>query len=328
MEWSSLFLLKWFMYPENQKNYTEILLKRIQPQHLKRRLAAQVGHIVRVFGKGVGRIHFENFELLPFATKTALKLIGLYGRGYQNFRNFEVTENRVKVSNLPASFNGFKILQLSDLHLDIDPDLTDLIISQVKKLSFDLCVLTGDYRWRTYGPLVVQEMRRLSPHLQCEFGTYGILGNHDFIEMVPHFEDAGIRMLMNESVQIRKGGQAIGVAGVDDPHFYGAHDLMHARVDIQELPFKIVLVHSPELYKRAHQLGFDFYLAGHTHAGQICLPGGIAILKNAACPGHLIKGAWSYGRMQGYTSRGIGASGIPVRFFCPPEIVVHHLVTN
>lgn len=325
MEWSALFFLNWFMTPENRKNYTELLLKRVDPRHLKRRLTAQVGHIVRVFGKGVGRVHFENFELLPFATKTVLKMTGLYQQGYQNFRNLQVTSNRVILKNLPANFNGLKILHLSDLHLDIDPSLTDLIINQIKNISFDLCVITGDYRWKTYGPMVIQEMGRLSPWLRCKFGAYGILGNHDFIEMVPHFEEAGIRMLLNESVELRQNGQSIALAGVDDPHFYGAHDLEKALAGVQSLPFKIILVHSPELFAQADRLGCDLYLTGHTHAGQICLPGGFAILINAACPRNLLKGAWTFGNMHGYTSSGTGASGIPVRFFCPPEIVVHHL---
>ena len=87
----------------------------------------------------------------------------------------------------------------------------------------------------------------------------------------------------------------------------------------------ILLSHSPEPYRLAAHTGFDLMLSGHTHGGQICLPGGVALMTNADCPRRFCRGAWRYHHMQGYTSLGSGSSVVGVRFNCPPEITLHHL---
>jgi uncharacterized protein len=79
------------------------------------------------------------------------------------------------------------------------------------------------------------------------------------------------------------------------------------------------------LIPKAAEIGFNYYLCGHTHGGQICLPGGIPILTNTGFLKRYIKGPWKRGKMHGYTSRGTGTSGLNVRYFCPPEITLHIL---
>ena len=81
--------------------------------------------------------------------------------------------------------------------------------------------------------------------------------------------------------------------------------------------FKILLVHSPEIIKEAERCGYHFYLCGHTHGGQICIPGIGAVISNANCRRKFISGDWKYYKMQGYTHIGTGASCLPVRFNCP-----------
>ena len=113
------------------------------------------------------------------------------------------------------------------------------------------------------------------------------------------------------------------LVGLDDCHYYAAAELEQAESDIPQEAFKIMLSHSPELYKEAAQAGYPLYISGHTHGGQICLPGGIALVRSAAIPAKMIKGMWNYRTMQGYTSQGVGVSGgVKARFFCPPEVVV------
>jgi len=102
-------------------------------------------------------------------------------------------------------------------------------------------------------------------------------------------------------------------------------DLHLARAAIPSKHCSILLAHSPESYRAAASIGYDLMLSGHTHAGQICLPGRYAILANANCPRRMLYGTWKYQMMQGYTSSGTGSCGVPVRFFCPPEIVIHTL---
>jgi predicted MPP superfamily phosphohydrolase len=89
--------------------------------------------------------------------------------------------------------------------------------------------------------------------------------------------------------------------------------------------FKILLAHAPELFKEADALGIQLNLSGHTHAGQLRLPGIGAIRQNARCPKQFAWGAWQYGRLQGHTSAGVGCSTLPIRFCCPPEIVILEL---
>lgn len=134
-----------------------------------------------------------------------------------------------------------------------------------------------------------------------------------------------MRMLVNESVRIERGGDCIYLAGVDDPHYYEMDNIERAAGAIPLEATKILLSHSAENHRRALAAGIDLMLCGHTHGGQFCLPGGRAIINNAAQPRWMGKGAWQYHDLQGYTTRGIGVSIVPYRFFCPPEISVHVL---
>jgi len=86
-----------------------------------------------------------------------------------------------------------------------------------------------------------------------------------------------------------------------------------------------LLAHSPEVFVEAEKAGFELYFCGHTHGGQVCLPGDFVLINNARSPRKLCKGSWSHGRMSGYTSPGTGCSGLPVRFNCPPTIALHIL---
>jgi predicted MPP superfamily phosphohydrolase len=153
----------------------------------------------------------------------------------------------------------------------------------------------------------------------------GILGNHDFADMIEPLETVGLRILMNDSVRIDRDGSAIWICGVDDPHIYRTHDLAAARKHVPSDGCAILLSHSPETYLEASALGYAFHLSGHTHGGQICLPGGIPVLTNARVPRRLVAGSWRQGEMVGYTSRGAGGSAIAARLFCPPEITLHTL---
>ncbi len=112
---------------------------------------------------------------------------------------------------------------------------------------------------------------------------------------------------------------------MDDPHFYRADNIEKASADIPLEAFSILLAHTPEIYRQAAHAGFDLLLAGHTHGGQICLPGGVALTLDSVLPRRMGAGAWKHHDMHGYTSVGAGSSVVPVRFNCPPEITVHTL---
>jgi len=155
---------------------------------------------------------------------------------------------------------------------------------------------------------------------------YAVLGNHDSIAMVPDLEALGIRMLLNECVAIDRGRALLYLAGVDDAHFYRADNIEKAAADIPRGCVSVLLSHTPEIYRQAAHSGFDLMLSGHTHGGQICLPGGIPILLEADLSRAFGAGAWRHADMAGYTSVGAGSSVVPVRFNNRPEITLHQLV--
>jgi len=269
--------------------------------------------------------HREIEEIFPVAAclEFGLRLFGLWGRGRSNTARFQTTENTVCIANLPDVFEGFRILQLSDLHFVDEPDSLPELLKVLEDIEYDLCVLTGDYSpGFTESPGLKSKMAQLQRSIRTE--TVAILGNHDSIFMVPWMEDLGIRFLLNESCQIDKSGDSITIVGVDDYHRFRLSNLEKALSNVHS-DVIILLEHSPEQYRQAAYAGVDLYLAGHTHGGQICFPNGFAPKLNIECGRQVGKGSWRFKDMQGYTSRGVGASLVPVRFNCPPEVVVHLL---
>jgi predicted MPP superfamily phosphohydrolase len=199
------------------------------------------------------------------------------------------------------------------------------LIELLRDLQYDLCVLTGDYRGETAGPFEasLEGLARVRAHLNGPI--YGVLGNHDTIRMVPGLEEMGIRMLLNESERIVRGNQRIHLAGIDDAHYYRADNIEKAASEIPHDEFSILLSHTPEIYRQAAHADFKLLLSGHTHGGQLCLPGSIPITLDSVLPRRLGSGPWKYHTMAGYTSVGVGSSIVVVRFNCPPEITLHHL---
>jgi predicted MPP superfamily phosphohydrolase len=301
------------------------LAARMGEAHLAARMRMQVTHAADAFGGGVTFFHIENMPALHAIIRWAFKCTGLYQMGYRNFRDLRVVRNTVEIDDLPNAFDGFRLLHMSDLHMDLDPTYTDVIIDRLQACEYDLCVLTGDYRNRTYGTYeeVVRQCAKLREALTTD--VYAILGNHDFAEVVCELEPLGVTFLINESVRIERDGQPLWLVGIDDPVIYMMDNLEKALMGVPARDTTVLLSHAPGVYRVAEAHGIDFMLAGHTHGGQICLPGGIAIITNDACKREMVKGAWSYGDMTGYTSPGTGSCAVPVRFFCPPEITLHTL---
>jgi predicted MPP superfamily phosphohydrolase len=301
------------------------LERRIGRAHLTQRLETETHHVARVIGHGLTLFHIENLLWFHWLLRLFLKGLGVYWRGRKNALSPVVRRNLLVIPGLPSSFEGFTLLQLSDLHLDLSPGLVEAVGQAVSRVSYDLCVITGDFRARTYGPYAaaIAEFQRLRPFLRGD--VYAVLGNHDFIETVPLIEDCGVRVLLNEAVAVCRAGQRLYLAGIDDAHYYEADNIQKASVHLDHEVPAILLSHTPEPYKKAAACGFSAMVCGHTHGGQICAPGGIPVLTNTGAPRRFTRGAWRYRDMQGYTSAGTGCSGVAVRFWCPPEITLHTL---
>lgn len=263
--------------------------------------------------------------MAPAIIEGALKLSGLYWRARRNAERVTVKRNEVKFAALPESFDGYTILHVSDMHVDMSEAAMQHVSELVDGMSYDLCVLTGDYRAKTFGPFdaALEGVGKVRAHLRQPI--YGVLGNHDTIQMVPAMEAMGIRMLLNECEVIVRGGQRIYLAGIDDAHFFRVDNIEKAALQIPKDEFSILLSHTPEIYRQAAHANFNLMLCGHTHGGQLCLPGSIPIKLEAVLPRHMGAGAWQYHNMSGYTSVGAGSSVVAVRLNCPPEITLHCL---
>lgn len=259
--------------------------------------------------------------------KFALQITGLYQRGLANALHPIVRHLRLELPNLPPSLDGFRILHLSDLHIDGIDGLAEALADRLAALPVDVCVLTGDYRFEVHGSCdaIYPRMRTVLASINARYGVVGILGNHDCADMAAGLQNVGVRMLINEAIEVGMPDGGLWVIGVDDPHYYGCDDLAGAMAEVPMEGYKLLLAHTPEMFEEAAQAGIDLYLSGHTHAGQICLPGIGPLVLYAACPRAYAHGHWQHGGMHGYTSAGLGCSMLPVRYGCPPEIVVIEL---
>ena len=298
---------------------------RLGPLHARQRLGIERDHEAQIFGQGLTFFHLENSSWAEWIVRNVLKATGLYWRARQNAERILVKRNDITFKTLPPLFEGFTILHISDLHVDMNEVAMNRLIELVGSMQYDVCVLTGDYRGRTFGPFqpALDGVARVGTHLKQPI--YAVLGNHDTIQMVPGLEAMGIRVLLNECETIVRKDQRIYLAGIDDAHFFRVDNIEKAALTIPRGEFSILLSHTPEVYRQAAHANFDLMLSGHTHGGQICLPGSIPIKLEAVLPRRMGAGPWQYRDMTGYTSVGAGSSVVPVRLNCPPEITLHHL---
>ncbi len=297
--------------PDEQRDLA-LLGERIGATHLRQRLGLE------------GERH-SGPRLQHRLIRAGLTLGGLRKLGRRNVLNIQLRHNSVQLARLPRDLDGATLLHISDPHLDMDTVFLDHLIDRVQGLTFDACVLTGDFRFHSFGPHhdVLDALARLRPHLGPQ--VQAVLGNHDSIRMVPGMEARGIPVLMNESVRLQRGAASLALVGIDDAHYFRTHNLQKAMVNVAQDDCVVLLSHTPEPYRLAAHAGVDLMLSGHTHGGQVCLPGGFPILIDTPTPRAYVRGAWHYRDMAGYTSVGCGASVVDVRLNCLPELTLHTL---
>ncbi len=276
-----------------------------------------------------GLRYWASFEKVLGLFVWFLRVFGMYEKGLQNAINIRCQKIAFSFNKLPSAFDHFCILHLSDLHIDGNHHMLKPLIDEIAKLKYDICVITGDFRFSTHGKIsgVIDPLKKLLEAIDAPMGVYATLGNHDSQTMVPVFEEMGINMLVNESVRIKKDNDEIVLTGIDDVHYYYTDNAIEA-MEQSSNGFKIALVHSPELFDVAADNNYSLYLCGHTHAGQICLPGGKPIFKHLYTGKDFTKGIWKHNELTGYTSAGCGTSGIPIRFNSKGEISLFKLRCN
>ena len=309
-----------------QHSFDDVSVSDLEQRLAPRRAAELLPH-KGCTARGHGDFMARHRRLVMPLIKGALMLAGVYGRGQKNALRPVRRHVRFEFANLPEEMDGFRILHLSDLHIDCREELPAIVAGMVRGRPADICVLTGDFRFDVEGPCdaVYRGMRTVLKAIETRSGVLGILGNHDEADIAPALSEMGVRMLINDAAEVAEG---FWILGVDDAHYYGCDDLSAPLERVPESCFKLLLAHTPELYAEAARAGIDLYLCGHTHGGQLSLPLIGPPLLNAACPRAYTKGRWRHDAMQGYTSSGVGCSLLPVRYNCPPEIVWIELVRS
>jgi predicted MPP superfamily phosphohydrolase len=249
----------------------------------------------------------------------------------------EITQRDVFIAGLPQAFDGFRIAQLSDIHMDeyTEPFFLRDAVRHVNRLNPDAVFLTGDYV--THGILpkrtslgAAWQCANLLNQIQCPH-RYAVLGNHDVVVGREHVSAAltanGITVLDNAYAPVECAGARFWLAGLDDP-LEGIPDPELAIPEsIRNLPHEpiVLLCHAPDyvddLLTSPAGRALSLVLAGHTHGGQIRLP----LVGPLALPPlgrKYVEGWFRFGGLQLYVNRGLGTVGVPIRFNCPPEIAL------
>lgn len=231
-----------------------------------------------------------------------------------------IEHHRIQLSRLPKAFDGFRVVQLSDVHHGpfSSREQIEQAIDTANRLKPDIIALTGDYisKERHYAAPCAEMLGRL----KARHGVFACLGNHDhWVDaalITDLFRAEGITVLVNEGMRFEKNGSAFWLAGVDDT-MVGLEDISLALAGARENEMKLLLAHNPIILRRAARASVDLVLSGHTHGGQVAIRGE----RNPSRPRRrLLKGLGRHGNTQIYVNRGLGTVVLPIRYGCPPEI--------
>ena len=273
---------------------------------------------------GGARFDFRSVCLLGYGVGWVLAAYALWVER----RRVRVRELEVSIEGLPLPFDGYRIVQLTDLHIgSFDRLARGLFWAELANSTrADLALCTGDLV--TSGPFYYEDAAKVLGALTARDGTITVLGNHDQWEperFARLIEAEGVRVLRNQWVTVERDGAAIVVAGLDDHRFTKRDDLGLALRGRPDGVTTILLSHYPTFFKAAAARGVDLVLSGHTHNGQVGLPFIGDRWNFARLTGQATRGLFTQDKTQLYVSAGLGTSGPPLRLGVLPEIAVFTL---
>lgn len=257
---------------------------------------------------------------------------------YFENNSIQITKKELYSSKVPKGFEGFKIIQISDLHSKVFGRNNKDLIEKIKDEKPHIIVITGD----------LVDRRRYNEDKSLDFidaikdlcPIYYVTGNHEawsgkFSSLERKLKERQVNVLRNDKLVVSKGGDYINILGVDDPAF-NTKDYSEAYKDFEitknalksmeydkEREFNILLSHRPELFDIYEEAGIDLVFAGHAHGGQINIPfiGGVIAPNQGFFPKYY-KGAYNENNTTMIVSRGLGNSVAPQRLFNRPEIIL------
>jgi predicted MPP superfamily phosphohydrolase len=236
-----------------------------------------------------------------------------------------IREREIEVDGLPEAFDGYRIAQISDLHCGpfASGRRVERWVATTNRLEADLIAVTGDLI--ASGSEYVDTVARALGGLRARDGAFAAMGNHDYFgdgeAMVSALEGAGLTVLRNRGVELRRGAAAIWLAGVDDT-WTRRHDLGRALAGRPPGMPAVLLALDPVLFPDAAERGVDLVLSGHTHGGQVAVPLLARKLNLARLITRFTSGVYRSGSTTLYVNRGLGTTGPPVRLAVAPEIAV------
>jgi predicted MPP superfamily phosphohydrolase len=288
--------------------------------------------------------HLVNFPILMNITRREfLKYIILtLGAGITSGLSYAVLNNEllnpiverisIPIKGLPPSLKGFRIVQISDIHLKpiVTLNLVRKTVNMVNALQPDLILITGDFVTRFIS--AIYDMAPVLAQLQARYGVFASLGNHDIwldaAVITQTLNASGVPVLINQGIPIVVDGGMLWLAGVDDA-MSGQPDLNAALKRVPARTPIVLMGHEPDPADEFSRDGrVNLMLTGHSHGGQIRLPGFGSPIK-APLAEKYDMGLYNVDGMWLYVNRGIGViTSVPLRLNCPPEISEFTLVTE
>lgn len=262
-------------------------------------------------------------EYWPLILSLVLFVISVGIFLHWNNTALQVTNYTISSDRIPENFDGFSIVQISDLHNTAFGKNNCRLLAQIRTLSPDIIVITGDIVHAS----PMEEALAFARQAVEVAPTYYVSGNHehrmDYETLFAELRESGVTVLRNESTVIWKNGEHICLAGIEDPIFYPDGTVEEKLLPlIQEDAYTVLLSHRPELFDTYASCGIDLVFAGHVHGGQFRLPfvGGLYAPNQGLFPKY-DAGTFTSGNTNMIVSRGLGNSAFPFRLFNRPEIV-------
>jgi hypothetical protein len=236
-----------------------------------------------------------------------------------------LVERRLTLSfpGLPARLDGLRVVFFSDVHFTKRwSKREEDLLRYLEANAFDLGCCAGDLEYacgRATGT-TLEHARRVFSASKPRLGWFVVRGNNDSYDFIEKLHGGGVNVLLNRAVRLDDSDGGVYLIGVDDPH-RRCDDLDAALKDVPPEAFKILLAHSPDIISSASGKGIPLILTGHTHGGQVRLPGIGAVITETRCSRKFSYGLSRLGDTVIFTTCGIGYAILPIRIGCPPEVV-------